>query len=151
MTSSPSSTSTAQALHEYGFLELSQADCVQLQPFLSFLQMERGELLFATGERARAAYFLLSGEVALRCKGVVFQQLKRGDAFGQASLLLTHRRLSDAIALESCQLAALTHAGLLKLRAHHPGLAARVLAQIQLTLTRVSLQTLQDVLRVEND
>jgi len=80
--------------------DLLPRDALRLVAFsCSKTALRAGETLFLEGEAADAAYFVLSGAIALSARGVE-RRVEAGALIGETALLADVRRQADARAVE---------------------------------------------------
>ncbi|MBS0018253.1 MAG: cyclic nucleotide-binding domain-containing protein [Arthrospira sp. PLM2.Bin9] len=85
---------------------LEPAQTVQIFENLPEQIVSAGEVIFEEGEPGDLMYGILEGEVDFIIKGKVIETLKKGDVFGEGSLVHPERtRASTAVAKTDCKLA----------------------------------------------
>jgi CRP-like cAMP-binding protein len=112
--------------------------------FLDFVEpvsCGQNVVLFEEGDTGDCMYLIREGQMRVftRKKGqaVTLKLLEAGDAFGDIALFHHTPRLASVDAVRDSQLLKLTTAGLEKLTAKHPGLSAKFLHSLAVSLTQM--------------
>ena len=67
-----------------------------------------GSVIFAAGDAAAKMYVILEGEVEIRSRDKLLEQMRPGSAFGEMALIGNHVRSATAVAATNCRLAPIT-------------------------------------------
>ena len=88
---------------------MESGDLKELIRHMNFEVCEQNYILFNEGETGDKFYIIYEGRVgvSIKDKGIV-SELKKGDSFGELSLLFAQPRLGTAIALEKTELISLS-------------------------------------------
>jgi len=83
---------------------------------------EEGEHIVRAGEKGENAFIIIDGaaEVMLPSNGVVIDQLKQGDVFGELALIFNEPRTADVVATSDLQVMALSKDSFQKMFFHDP-------------------------------
>lgn len=137
---------------------MSYSELLSLVPIFSALQEEeleglsslmqprryvRGEVIFHQGDIGATFYVIRKGEVSIRLsslegKEVTLALLRRGDSFGELSLLDGEPRSTDAVAREETWLLGLQQEDFHRFLESRPQVGARVMAQLSRMVRRVT-------------
>jgi uncharacterized membrane protein len=137
---------------------LDEDDRTALAGVIDYEKLDAGQLLFQTGEPGESLYIVRSGEIELYIKDtagqkIVLNVVRRGEMFGELSLLDSGPRSATAVALEETGLLVLDRDDLLLLFQKKPDAALHMLAAMsgmtrkadQLLRTRVSRNVNEEV------
>jgi CRP/FNR family cyclic AMP-dependent transcriptional regulator len=141
------------------FFEMLDADDrIALADVIDYEKLDAEQVLFQTGEPGDALYIVRSGEIELYIKDtagqkIVLNVVRRGEMFGELSLLDSGPRSATAIALTDTELLVLDRDDLLLLFQKKPDAALHMLAAMsgmtrkadQLLRTRVSRNVNEEV------
>lgn len=105
--------------------ELAEADFGLAVDAVEIRRVERGELVYAEGDRADGLWLIADGLVQLQVGERVAAYLRAGDFFGDGELLDDAPRTLTAVAMGACQLLRLPTAALRSLVDRNPGLLER--------------------------
>lgn len=133
---------SADQLHSIKCLSrLQPAEKLRLLEFLEPEDCAEGEVLFEQGDAGDYMYLILDGKVRVftRKNGtkVTLKVLETGDAFGDIALFHHTPRLASVEAITNSQLLKLSSAGLERLTASHPGISAKFLHALAVSLTHM--------------
>ncbi|MBA2733868.1 MAG: DUF1003 domain-containing protein [Acidobacteria bacterium] len=137
---------------------LDEGDRIALASVIDYEKLEAGHVLFQTGEPGDSLYIVRNGEIELYIKDTAGQKIvlnivRRGEMFGELSLLDSGPRSATAIALMETELLILDRDDLLLLFQKKPDAALHMLAAMsgmtrkadQLLRTRVSRNVNEEV------
>lgn len=140
------------------FEMLDEDDRTALAGVIDYERLDAGHVLFQTGEPGDALYIVRSGEIELHIKDtagqkIVLNVVRRGEMFGELSLLDSGPRSATAIVLTETELLVLDRDDLLLLFQKKPDAALHMLAAMssmtrkadQLLRTRVSRNVNEEV------
>jgi CRP/FNR family cyclic AMP-dependent transcriptional regulator len=140
------------------FEMLDEDDRIALADVIDFEKLDAGQILFQTGEPGDALYIVRSGEIELYIKDtagqkIVLNVVRRGEMFGELSLLDSGPRSATATALTETELLVLDRDDLLLLFQKKPDAALHMLAAMSgmtrkadhLLRTRVSRNVNEEV------
>ena len=112
-----------------------------LLEFVEPVSCGQNTVLFEEGDTGDCMYLILEGQMRVftRKKGqaVTLKLLEAGDAFGDIALFHHTPRLASVDAVRDSKLLKLTAAGLEKLTASHPGLSAKFLHSLAVSLSQM--------------
>ncbi len=89
-----------------------------------------GDRIMRVGDRADAAYFIISGAVLVRVQGQKIR-LGPGEFFGEMALLSGRRRSADITAIDYCQFQILEQRDFRQFVSRHPQLRAKLLEMVR--------------------
>jgi CRP-like cAMP-binding protein len=125
------------------FSHLGAEELEQLSSHLQPRHFSRGEVIFHQGDVGTALFIVRKGEVTIRLsstegKEVILALLRRGDAFGELSLLDGEHRSTDAVAREEASLLSLQQADFRRFLAERPSVTPLLLANLSKMVRRVT-------------
>jgi len=125
------------------FSHLGEAELQQLSSHLQPRQYSRGEIIFHQGDVGMALFIVRKGEVTIRLsstegKEIILALLRRGDAFGELSLLDGELRSTDAVAREEASLLALQQVDFRRFLAERPSVVPHLMANLSRMVRRVT-------------
>jgi small-conductance mechanosensitive channel/CRP-like cAMP-binding protein len=111
------------------FTFLSEEEREQLRAKLVARRFGKNERIIQEGEQGHTFYLVVSGEVSVRTgKGQEVTRLKRGNYFGEMSLLTGEPRAATVVALEDSVLLELDRPAFANMFVSNPGLARQLSA-----------------------
>jgi small-conductance mechanosensitive channel/CRP-like cAMP-binding protein len=111
------------------FASLPPTELERLQQEVVTRRFGRGETILHEGESGHTFYLVASGEVSVRtARGSELTRLKRGQYFGEMSLLTGETRSATVVALEDAVLFELGRPTFARLFSEHPKLARQLSA-----------------------
>ncbi len=110
----------------------------------STVRCAAGEDLFSEGENGDHMFYLLSGKIALRQAGREIATVVTGQYVGVVSFLLGTPRTAAAVALEDCELVAISRTNLIHLMQDSPDFILSMLREVALRLREMSKGTAGD-------
>jgi CRP-like cAMP-binding protein len=111
------------------FAPLPPAELERLQQEVVTRRFGRGETIIQEGESGHTFYLVASGEVSVRTtRGAELTRLKRGQYFGEMSLLTGETRSATVVAVEDAVLFEFGRPTFARLFAEHPKLARQLSA-----------------------
>jgi CRP-like cAMP-binding protein len=111
------------------FTLISEEELEQLRSNLVARRFGKNERIIQEGEEGKTFYLVVSGEVSVRTgKGQEVTRLKRGNYFGEMSLLTGEPRAATVVALEDSVLLELGRPAFATMFASKPGLALQLSA-----------------------
>ncbi|HET9449376.1 MAG TPA: mechanosensitive ion channel family protein [Aggregicoccus sp.] len=111
------------------FAPLPPAELERLQQEVVTRRFGRGETIIQEGESGHTFYLVASGEVSVRTtRGAELSRLKRGQYFGEMSLLTGEARSATVVAVEDAVLFEFGRPTFARLFAEHPKLARQLSA-----------------------
>ncbi len=117
------------------FRELDDAELAAIAPKFTIDQLEPGKRLFSEGERGESFYFVLAGHVAvsskIRGEDQHVSMLKKGDFFGEGSLLTNSLRRASVTAVDAVILLRMGRLDFNDLVQKHPGVRNELAAVSQ--------------------
>jgi CRP-like cAMP-binding protein len=125
------------------FSTLGAEDLEHLSSHLQPRRYAKGEVIFHQGDVGTSFYIVRKGEVTIRLssaegKEMTLALLRRGDAFGELSLLDGEPRSTDAVAREEASLLGLQRADFQRFLGERPSVAPRMLAALSGLVRRVT-------------
>lgn len=96
--------------------------------------MAKGEIIFKDNDETDRFYCIVSGQVTIQKKGVIFSQLNEADYFGELGLLDSMPRTADAIATTEGILLYIEKEDFLRILDNYPDIMRTVVMQIILYL-----------------
>ncbi|MDZ4815217.1 MAG: cyclic nucleotide-binding domain-containing protein [Verrucomicrobiota bacterium] len=116
------------------FQDLTMLEWRRIESIMHERHFQNGELVFAEGEEGMGLYLILSGRVqmARNVDNVLKElgQLKRGESFGELTLIDGSGRTAQAVAMENTQLLGFFRPALLDLMQREPRIAAKVYSRL---------------------
>lgn len=133
---------SADQLHSIQCLSrLQPAERLRLLEYLEPTECAEGDVLFEQGDAGDYMYLILEGAIRVftRKNGAkaTLKLLETGEAFGDIALFHHTPRLASVEAISNCQLLKLSSAGLERLTADHPGISAKFLHALAVSLTHM--------------
>jgi CRP-like cAMP-binding protein len=125
------------------FSTLQSEDLEHLSSHLQPRRYAKGEVIFHQGDVGTTFYIVRKGEVTIRLssaegKEISLALLRRGDAFGELSLLDGEPRSTDAVAREEASLLGLQREDFQRFLGERPLVAPRMLAALSRLVRRVT-------------
>jgi CRP-like cAMP-binding protein len=125
------------------FSTLAAEDLERLSSHLQPRRYAKGEVIFHQGDVGTTFYIVRKGEVTIRLssaegKEMTLALLRRGDAFGELSLLDGAPRSTDAVAREETSLLGLQREDFQRFLGERPLVAPRMLAALSRLVRRVT-------------
>jgi CRP-like cAMP-binding protein len=125
------------------FSTLAVEDLERLSSHLQPRRYAKGEVIFHQGDVGTTFYIVRKGEVTIRLssaegKEMTLALLRRGDAFGELSLLDGAPRSTDAVAREETSLLGLQREDFQRFLGERPLVAPRMLAALSRLVRRVT-------------
>jgi hypothetical protein len=102
----------------------------------TILQVGRGELILRAGSRSEEMYIVLAGAAEARIGSQPVAAFGRGETFGELAFLSAEPRTADVVATDPVEVLVLTQDYLKRAMAAMPEIAAQVLFNLSLILTR---------------
>jgi len=118
------------------FEGIPKAKIISLARNLHPRQYQAGEYIFHVGDHGAGVALMLSGAVAIKSGNITLATMKRGDFFGEISLVMDERRTADAVCLESCELVFFLRPDLDEWTARAPHHGARLTTNLAHVLAR---------------
>ena len=100
----------------------------------SKLSFKEGEVVYRKGEMAQQMYVILLGKIRMyvgpEAKGDWTEELNKGDFFGEGSLLEPMPRIHTAVALEDCELVAISRGTFLRMIRQNPEVSVKMMQRL---------------------
>ena len=119
------------------FYGLSSFDLKTVEKTLHFRKYSNNEIIFRENEPGESLYIIKAGNVHIssgNTKKTALAKLKKGDFFGEVSLVDEDPRSATAIAKGDCELYGFFRADLMHLIDRNPRLASFILFQLSMVL-----------------
>jgi CRP-like cAMP-binding protein len=116
------------------FSRCSDGECRQIAAKAELREIPAGEHIIRVGEEGSEMFIVLDGSAEAILDGEVRNTFAPGEYFGELSALAPAPRTSDVVASAPCRLAVLTRGNVLLLVNAVPGVAAKMLEGLAISL-----------------
>ena len=123
------------------FNELSFDELETVVPFMSYMQLDQGEILFKEGEHGNYVFFVAKGILDIYKKSasggdVVIASLTKGHSVGEMSIIDTFPRSATVRTRTEAMLLIITKAGFNRILTSHPAIGIKILKGISRLLSQ---------------